>query len=136
MPVKTIASPLASAAAMTSSSRIEPPGWITAVAPASAAASRPSAKGKNASEATTEPATPASGHPAASAASRDFHAAMREESMRLRIKKQQADVERERRFGRAADDIHLAPQINQRKLVGIDRKVASNFDQEIAHQVA
>ena len=40
---------------MTSSSRIEPPGWITAVAPASAAAIRPSGKGKNASEATTEP---------------------------------------------------------------------------------
>ena len=40
---------------MTSSSRIEPPGWITAVAPASIAASSPSANGKNASEATTEP---------------------------------------------------------------------------------
>ena len=37
MPVKTIASPASSAAAITSSSRIEPPGWITAVAPASAA---------------------------------------------------------------------------------------------------
>ena len=34
MPVNTIAMPAASAAAMTSSSRIEPPGWITAVAPA------------------------------------------------------------------------------------------------------
>ena len=32
-PVKTIASPASSAAAITSSSRIEPPGWITAVAP-------------------------------------------------------------------------------------------------------
>ena len=30
MPVKTIASPASSAAAITSSSRIEPPGWITA----------------------------------------------------------------------------------------------------------
>ncbi len=40
---------------MTSSSRIEPPGWITAVAPASASTSRPSRNGKKASEATTEP---------------------------------------------------------------------------------
>src|SRR3569623_370285 len=55
MPVNTIASPAASAAAITSSSRIEPPGWITAVAPASTAASRPSAKGKTASEATAAP---------------------------------------------------------------------------------
>ena len=55
VPVKTMARPASSAAAITSSSRIEPPGWITAVAPASAAASRPSAKGKKASEATTEP---------------------------------------------------------------------------------
>ena len=39
MPVKTMARPRSSAAAITSSSRIEPPGWITAVAPASAAAS-------------------------------------------------------------------------------------------------
>ena len=34
MPVKTIARPAASAAAITSSSRTDPPGWITAVAPA------------------------------------------------------------------------------------------------------
>src|SRR5919112_1894365 len=47
--------PCSSAALMTSSSRIEPPGWITAVAPASIATSSPSAKGKNASEATTDP---------------------------------------------------------------------------------
>ena len=33
MPVNSIARPASSAAAMTSSSRIEPPGWITAVAP-------------------------------------------------------------------------------------------------------
>mgnify|MGYP006877697116 CR=1 FL=1 len=33
-----------SAAAMTSASRIEPPGWMTALAPASARASIPSAK--------------------------------------------------------------------------------------------
>ena len=61
MPVKTIASPASSAAAITSSSRIEPPGWITAVAPASTAASRPSAKGKKASEATAEPIVRGSG---------------------------------------------------------------------------
>ena len=34
MPVKTIARPASSAAAMTSLSRIDPPGWIRAVAPA------------------------------------------------------------------------------------------------------
>ena len=55
MPVNTIAMPASSAALMTSSSRIDPPGWITAVAPASAATSSPSENGKNASEATTEP---------------------------------------------------------------------------------
>ena len=47
--------PAASAAAITSASRIEPPGWITAVAPAATEASSPSAKGKNASEAATLP---------------------------------------------------------------------------------
>ena len=41
----------------TSSSRIEPPGWMTASAPALAASSTPSRNGKNASEATTEPAS-------------------------------------------------------------------------------
>ena len=64
MPVKTIASPASSAAAITSSSRIEPPGWITAVAPASTAASRPSAKGKKASDATAEPIVRGSAQPA------------------------------------------------------------------------
>jgi len=44
---------------------MEPPGWITAVAPASAAARSPSAKGKKASEATTEPLARLSGEPAA-----------------------------------------------------------------------
>ena len=63
MPVKTMARPRSSAAAITSSSRIEPPGWMTAVAPASAAASRPSAKGKKASEATTEPRVSGSSAP-------------------------------------------------------------------------
>ena len=53
--MNTIAIPAAFAAAMTSASRIEPPGWITAVAPASTAANSPSAKGKKASEATAEP---------------------------------------------------------------------------------
>ena len=46
MPVNTIATPAASAAAITSASRIEPPGSITAVAPASIADNRPSANGK------------------------------------------------------------------------------------------
>ena len=77
MPVKTIASPASSAAAITSSSRIEPPGWITAVAPASAAASRPSAKGKKASDATAEPIVRGSPQPALSAASLAFQAAIR-----------------------------------------------------------
>ncbi len=39
---------------MTSASRTEPPGWMTAVAPASATTSRPSGKGKKASEAATD----------------------------------------------------------------------------------
>ena len=56
MPVKTMAMPASSAAAITSSSRIEPPGWMTAVAPFAATADRrPSAKGRKASEATAEP---------------------------------------------------------------------------------
>ena len=41
--------------AITLSSLTEPPGWITAVAPASIATSSPSGNGKKASEATTEP---------------------------------------------------------------------------------
>ena len=56
-PVKTIAAPASSQAATTSSSRFEPPGWINAVAPASIAVSGPSGKGKNASEASDEPAS-------------------------------------------------------------------------------
>ena len=55
MPVNTMATPAASAAATTSASRIDPPGWITAVAPAEMAACSPSANGKNASDATTLP---------------------------------------------------------------------------------
>ena len=35
--MKTIATPAASQASITSASRFEPPGWITAVAPASIA---------------------------------------------------------------------------------------------------
>jgi hypothetical protein len=54
-PVKTMAIPASSAALITSSSRIDPPGWITAVAPASIATRSPSANGKKASDATTEP---------------------------------------------------------------------------------
>src|SRR3989304_642189 len=55
MPVKTIAIPCCSAAAMTSGSRSEPPGWMQAVAPASATTSRPSLNGKKASDAQTVP---------------------------------------------------------------------------------
>src|SRR6266849_4924509 len=54
-PVKTIARPCWSAAAITSSSRAEPPGCAIAVAPASAASGGPSGNGKKASEASTEP---------------------------------------------------------------------------------
>ena len=64
--------PCSSAAATASASRTEPPGWITARAPALAASSTPSANGKNASEATTEPASGA----------RAFDTAMRTESTR------------------------------------------------------
>ena len=56
-PVNTIARPCSSAAAITSASRTEPPGWTTAVAPAAATASRPSRNGKNASDAATVPAS-------------------------------------------------------------------------------
>ncbi|GJD73999.1 hypothetical protein CFIICLFH_2232 [Methylobacterium goesingense] len=61
---------------------MDPPGWITAVAPASAAAISPSAKGKNASEATTEPFARLSATPRRRAPSAAFQAAMREESTR------------------------------------------------------
>ena len=58
-PVNTIATPAASQAATTSASRFEPPGWMSAVAPASIAVCGPSGKGKKASEATTDPASSA-----------------------------------------------------------------------------
>ena len=76
MPVKTMARPRSSAAAMTSSSRRLPPGWMIAVTPAPAAARRPSAKGKKASEATTEPLVKASARPASRAASSALRAAL------------------------------------------------------------
>ena len=57
MPVKTIARFSRSAAAMTSSSRTDPPGWMIAVAPFRAASSTPSGNGKKASEPTTVPAS-------------------------------------------------------------------------------
>src|SRR5262249_2756258 len=56
-PVKTIAKPCSSQAAMLSASRWEPPGWAIAVTPAAAAASTLSRKGKNASDASTLPFT-------------------------------------------------------------------------------
>ena len=57
IPVVTMAMPCSSAAATISSSRIEPPGWMTAVLPASATTSSPSRNGKNASEAAAAPAS-------------------------------------------------------------------------------
>ena len=71
-----IAMPRSSAAAITSASRTEPPGWIAAVAPASAAAINPSGNGKNASLQTTLPWSESPASPA-------FHTAMRLESTRL-----------------------------------------------------
>ena len=68
---------------MTSSSRTEPPGWITAVAPASIAARRPSANGKNASEATTEPRVAGAAAPARGGGVLRLQAAMRAASTRL-----------------------------------------------------
>ena len=60
--------PASSAAAMTSASLIEPPGWMTAVAPASTACNKPSGKGKKASDAQADPWAREWGRPAASAA--------------------------------------------------------------------
>ena len=45
------------AASITSLSRMDPPGWTSAVAPAFAATSRVSGKGRNASDATADPAS-------------------------------------------------------------------------------
>src|SRR6266702_2347997 len=55
MPVNTIARPAWSAAATTSASFTDPPGWMIARTSARAASSTPSANGKNASEANTAP---------------------------------------------------------------------------------
>ena len=57
----------------------DPPGWITAVAPASAIACNPSGKGKKASDAATDPSVSRVLRPAAFAACSPFHAAMRAE---------------------------------------------------------
>ncbi len=59
-----MAMPRSSAAAITSSSRIEPPGWITQLAPWSITTSRPSRKGKKASLATAEPLSESPAWPA------------------------------------------------------------------------
>ena len=53
--VKIIEMPAASAASTTSWSRLEPPGWMIAVTPASTASCGPSENGKNASEASAPP---------------------------------------------------------------------------------
>ena len=63
MPVIAITMPASSAAAITVSSAFDPPGWITAVAPASIKAASPSANGKNASDAATEPIVPGASQP-------------------------------------------------------------------------
>src|SRR6476659_3493879 len=73
-PVTTIVTPAASAAAMTSSSRLEPPGCTIAFTPASIASAGPSAKGKKASEAIAAPLRSSSG---------DFSTARRTASTRL-----------------------------------------------------
>src|SRR6185312_987010 len=77
MPVKTMARPASSAASITFWSFIEPPGWITAVAPASATTSNPSGKGKKASDAAAEPMVRGLSQPAILAASLALMAAMR-----------------------------------------------------------
>ena len=74
---------LPAAAATTSSSRIEPPGATTARTPASISNASPSAKGKNASEATTEPCVSGAARPIASAMSSALRAAIRVLSTRL-----------------------------------------------------
>jgi len=83
MPVNTIAMPAASAAAMTSLSRIDPPGWMTEVTPASAAASSPSANGKKASEASTDATVGDCANPADFPASAALAAAILTLSTRL-----------------------------------------------------
>src|SRR5262249_41528889 len=57
MPVNAMVIPCSSAAAMTSSSRLLPPGCTMALMPYPAAASMPSRKGKNASDAMALPST-------------------------------------------------------------------------------
>ena len=75
MPVNTMAMPYWSAALITSSSFIEPPGWMTAVMPCLPAMSILSMNGKKASEAMTAPFTSSPASPA-------FITAMRVESIR------------------------------------------------------
>ena len=64
-----MATPRSSAAAITSSSRIEPPGWITAVAPASIAGHQAVGEREEGVGGATEPLASGSASPAASAAS-------------------------------------------------------------------
>src|SRR5690349_6314826 len=70
MPVNTMHMPCSSAAAITSSSRLLPPGWTMALMPYSAATSMPSRNGKNASEAIELPSTVSPSSLALSAATR------------------------------------------------------------------
>ena len=77
MPVKTMARPASSAASITLWSFTEPPGWITAVAPASATTINPSGKGKKASDAADDPTVRGLSQPARRAVSWALMAAMR-----------------------------------------------------------
>src|SRR5262249_48684193 len=56
-PVSTIVAPAARTVSVTSASRFDPPGWMTALTPASRASRGPSGNGKNASDARTAPFT-------------------------------------------------------------------------------
>ena len=54
--------------------------------------------------------------------------------MRLGIEKQQPDIQRERGFGRTANDVHLPAKFHQREPSGLGGKVAAHFLEEVAHQ--
>ncbi len=83
MAVNTMARPAASAASITSSSRIEPPGWITAVAPASAIDHERVGEGEEGVRRRHRAfASGSADSPCALAASPAFHAAMRAASTR------------------------------------------------------
>ena len=96
-----MARPCSFAAAITSSSRMLPPGWMMAFAPASASTSTPSRNGKKASDATTDPAIV---RPAFSALMR----AMRVESTRLICPAPTPTVAPSRQYTMALDFTYIA----------------------------